>query len=400
MINKPDGMFPIDSLVLDLLFKADTKLTAQHLIDGLGGEDVLKTRTVVDPDVDMPEYELEVSPTVPLRRRGERRLLVVDSAVAPLRKNPQTDPIVARDLRPERDRLIKLVEATGARLGRMYAFGTWGDAVVVTRSARDLRGLMLLSWALDPTTDLEGRRRATPLTQAEFEEKLVAFDKRLDELDEAQVVARLAPTRSTKRGDLLVVDLLSDRDGSWDIRKSYDLEKRVAALESFARIPGARVAAAPEPAAAAPPPRPPEPRAAPPPVPSGPPITAVTVDDRVILRIPGERFDLDVARGLGMKNLDVLRPGDPVNGRLRDQIHEKGCGFVAPLSFLSEVFIEGKPLDKRRFEAESQEHAGARTLEAHLPRFGPVKVVEVRGKRWVTSEVGLPPARLLALLDS
>ena len=43
-------MFALDSLVLDLVFPADTKLNAQHLIDGLGGEDVLKTRTVVDPD--------------------------------------------------------------------------------------------------------------------------------------------------------------------------------------------------------------------------------------------------------------------------------------------------------------------------------------------------------------
>ena len=394
-------MFPIDSLVLDLLFPADTKLTAQHLIEGLGGEDVLKTRTVVDPDVEIPEYEMEVSPTVPLRRRGERRLLVVDAAVAPLRKNPRTDPIVAKDLRPERDRLVRLVQVTGARLGRMYAFGTWGDAVVVTRTARDLRGLMLLSWALDPTTDLEGRRRATPLNQAEFEEKLRSFDKRLDELDDAQIALRVAPVRADKLGALLVVDLLSDRDGSWDIRKSYEVEKRVAALESFARIPGAKVVSN-EPAqpAAAPPPPPPEPKAAPPPpVPAGPPITAVTLDDRVILKIPGERFDLDVARALGMKNLEALRSSDPVNGRTRDHIHEKGCGFVAPLSFLSEVFVEGKPLDKRRFEAESQTDDGARVLEAHLPRFGPVKVVEVQGKRWVTSEVGLPLARLLALLE-
>ena len=68
-------MFALDSLVLDLIFRADTKLTAQHLIDGLGGEEVLKTRTVVDPDLEMPEYEMEISPTVPLRRRGERRQL-------------------------------------------------------------------------------------------------------------------------------------------------------------------------------------------------------------------------------------------------------------------------------------------------------------------------------------
>jgi hypothetical protein len=136
-----------------------------------------------------------------------------------------------------------------------------------------------------------------------------------------------------------------------------------------------------------------------PPPPAGPPITALEVDGRVVLRIPAERFDLDVARALGMKNIDVLRSNDPISGKIRDTIHEKGCGFVAPLAFLSEVFIEGKPLDKRRFEAESQDVGGARVLEAHLPRFGPVRVLDVGGKRWVTSEITLDPARLLALLQ-
>jgi hypothetical protein len=264
---------------------------------------------------------------------------------------------------------------------------------------------MLLSWALEPQIDLEGRRRATPLSQREFEEKLAVFDKRLDELEERDVLARVPPARLEKRGPALapshyVVDVISDRDGSWDIRKSYELEKRLAALETFARIPGAKVTLAspepePEPEPTSAPAKAPAP---PPPAPVGPPITAVELNGRVVLRIPGERFDLDVARALGMKNLDVLRPGDQVTGRARDAIHERGCGFVAPLAFLSEVFIEGKPLDKRRFETESQDIGGARALEAHLPRFGPVKVVDVGGKRWVTSEIGLEPAALLALL--
>jgi len=100
-----------------------------------------------------------------------------------------------------------------------------------------------------------------------------------------------------------------------------------------------------------------------------------------------------------MRGLARVLGGRFIPGRLRDRIHEAGCGFVAPLAFLSEVFLEGRPLDRRRFDAEAVEIApGARALEAHLPRFGPVRVVDLGGKRWVTSEVGLAPDRLLPLL--
>src|SRR5687768_4987195 len=134
-------MFALDSLVLDLVFGQGAKLTPEILVGALGGEEVAKARLVVDPDVDLPGYEVQVSPSAPLRKRGERRLLVVDESVAPLRRDPQRDPIVPRDLRPERERLVALVTATGARFGRMNAFGSPGDAVIVARSARDVRGL-------------------------------------------------------------------------------------------------------------------------------------------------------------------------------------------------------------------------------------------------------------------
>lgn len=415
-------MFAIDSLVLDLVFGAEARPTSQALIEALGGDEVARQRLVVDPDLDAPQIELEISPTVPLRRRGERRLLIVDETVAPLRKDPRRDPIVARDLRAELERLVALVEKTGARFGRMYAFGTWAEAAVVTRSLRDMRGIFLIGWALDPTMDLEGRRRATPLSQKEFEQKLLSFDKRLDELDDATILARIPPERLQRRGTLYVLSALSDRDGSWDIRTSLDLEKRIAAYELFSLIPGARRTGAepgatgPAAGAVAPPlaparpetgrapeagqraPGPPPP--APPPEPAGPPIEAVEVDGRVVLRIPGARFHIDLTTALGRRNLDVLRKSDVIPGRLKDRIHEQGCGFVAPLEFLSEVFLEGKPLDRRTFEAQAVEASpGVRALEAHLPRFGPVRVVETGGRRYVTSETGLALDRLLPLLQ-
>jgi hypothetical protein len=413
-------MFALDSLVFDLVFGADARPTPEQLLEGLGGEEVAKKRMILDPDLDAPQYEMEVSPTVPLRRRGERRLLIVSDEA--MRKDPRREPIIPRDLRPEKDRLVALVEKTGARFGRMQAFGSWGDAAVVVRSLRDLRGLALLPWALDPTIDVDGRRRAKQLSEAEFELKIGAFERRLDELDDAQILARIPTATLEKHGSVLCVHVLSDVDGSWDVRKSYELEKRVAAWDLFARIPGARVqpeepppaAAAAEdltpaqgtvapadakptagaPAAAPPPPPPPAPEP-----PKGPPITATDVGGRLVLRIPAERFDLDSVTALGRKQVDILSSIDKVSGKDKDRIHHEGCGFIAPLEFLSEVFLEGKPLDRKRFEAEATPTSNGRALEAHLPRFGSVRVLEVGGKRYVTSELSADPAVLAKVAE-
>ena len=390
-------MFAPDSLVMDIIFPATARPTPQQVTDGLGGEDIAKSRAIVDIDLDLPQVETELSPTFLVRKRGDRRIFIVDDASPPLRKSPRTEPIVARDLRPERDRLAKLVELTGAKIGRLGAFGAWGDAVVVTRSARDLRGIMLLGWALDPTTDLDGRRRAGQLNKREFEMKLASFEKRLEELPDEMILARVPPARLERRGDLIIVDVLEPLSGHWDLRKSYELEKRVAAVELFARIPGARVAE-PEPPPPPPAAEPPEP--APPPAPVGPPITAAEVDGRLVLLIPGERFGIETITALGKRQLDFLDGKDRLTGRQRDRLHEQGGGFVAPLAFLSEVFVDGKPLDKRRFEAEAKPVApGVRVLDAHLPRFGAVRIVERNGSRWITSEVAADPAAVLAILE-
>src|SRR6185436_12683788 len=95
---------------------------------------------------------------------------------------------------------------------------------------------------------------ATPLNQREFEQKITAYPARLEELADEDILARVPPARlelfklgqpgEIGAGALLIIDVLSDRDGSWDVRKSFELEKRVAALELFARLPGARVSPA------------------------------------------------------------------------------------------------------------------------------------------------------------
>src|SRR5690349_565717 len=246
----------VDSLVTDLIFAANAALDQQTLIKGLGGEESIGTKKLLDPDMLDPRAEMELSPSMPFRRRGERRLLMIDDGLGPLRAgDPGEDPVIKIDLRPYKEALIAMCQALPVRLGRLFSLGTWGDAVLVAKTARDLRGIALLPWALDPNVDIDGKRRASRLNQQEFEAKILAYEKRLDELDEQDILAGLSVASFERRGDLLVIDVL-EADGTWDQRKSMLLEAQLSAIERFSLIPGAPAAkkvAAAAPAKAAPP---------------------------------------------------------------------------------------------------------------------------------------------------
>ena len=383
-------MLALDSLVTDLMFRGDAQLDQQQLIDALGGPEVAKQRKLLDPDMLDPRMEMELSPSIPFRRRNERRLMIIDDS-APLRADPQ-EPVVPVDLRPAKEALIAMCEALPIKLGRLFALGSWGDAVLVARSARDLRGVCLIAWALDPTTDIDGKRRANQLGRAEFEAKIMAYEKRLDELDEEDILANLPPDVAVeRRGELIIVDVLGP-DGSWDQRRSLELEASLAAIEQFSTFPGA-----PRPTLAPTPPPPPPPVAAPvapaaePPAAAGPPLTTAEVGGAVVLMFPAERFDLDIAAALGKRDWDhVIKSGDKLSGAVRDRIHKDGAGWVAPLEFLSEVFIDGKPLSRPAFDAGARAVAGGvRAIDVHFPRFGPVVLLDVPGRgRFVSSVVG------------
>jgi hypothetical protein len=396
-------MLSVDSLVIDLIFNANAQLDQQALIDGLGGEDAIGQRKMLDADMLDPRAEMELSPSMPFRRRGERRLLMIDDSVAPMRKDPNADPVIPLDLRPYKEELIKMCTALPMRLGRLFSLGTWGDAVLVARTARDLRGIALLLWALDPQVDIDGKRRASRLNQQEFEAKILAYEKRLDELDDGDILANVTGATFERRGELLVLDVL-EADGTWDQRKSLVMETQLAALDRFSLIPGApSIKRAPEPAkpaagngapaaakaaATAPAPVP-----APAPVveePKGPPVSVAEVGGKLVIVFPPERFDLDVAAALGKGDWDaVLRRSDQLPGATRDKIHRDGAAWVAPLEFLSEVFVEGKPLTRPGFDQGARPIGdGARALDVHFPRFGPVTLIDVAGKgRFVTSLV-------------
>jgi hypothetical protein len=390
-------MLQLDSIVTDLMFQSSASIDQQTLIDGLGGEDVLQTKQMLDVDRLDPRAEMELSPSMPFRRRGERRLMIIDDKATTPREDPGADPMIKADLRPFKEALIAMVQKLPVRLGRIFALGGWGDAVIVARNVRDLRGIALLAYALDPQVDVDGKRRSTPLGQKEFEAKLLAYEKRLDELDDQQIIARLSGVQFERHGDLVVVDVL-EADGTWDQRKSMMMEQQLAAWDAFSMIPGApstkkveapapnggsKPAASVAPAAAK---KPEPPKAEPKPEPKGPPINITEIDGKVVLVFPQERFDLDVAAALGKRDWDnIVRKNDNLPGAMRDKMHRDGATWVAPLEFLSEVFVEGKPLTKQQFEKEARSVDGGRAMDVHFPRFGEVVLLEIGGKRFVTS---------------
>jgi hypothetical protein len=379
-------MLAPDSLVLDFIFEAGAELQQELLITALGGEDVVASRLPLDPDRQDPRFELELAPSMPFRRRGEQRLMIIDPESAPLRTDPNVDPVARVDLRAEKARLLAVCDALPVRAARLNGLGIWGDAVLVARSARDLRGIALIAWALDPSTDIAGQPRANRLTPAEFEEKLAAYDKRLQELDEKQILSRLGPARLVRHGDYLVIDVL-DANGHWDLRDSMALEAALMSIDRFSMIPGAPqgdAAGAPAPEPASPPEPEPEPE------PAGPALGISELDGRMLLIFPRERFDLDIAAAMGKRDWEaVVRSSDPIGGRERDELFSGGAEFVAPLEFLSEVFIDGKPLSRPVFEASAENlEDGTRTLPVHCPRFGQVLLLDVpeRG-RFICSAV-------------
>ena len=71
---------------------------------------------------------------------------------------------------------------------------------------------------------------------------------------------------------------------------------------------------------------------------------------------------------------------------MRDKIQRDGAAWIAPLEFLSEVFVDGKPLTKQQFEKDARAVDGGRALDVHFPRFGDVVLLEIAGQgRFVTS---------------
>src|SRR5258708_11673119 len=128
----------MDSLVTDLIFQANAAIDQKTLIAGLGGETALESKQLLDVDRLDPRAEMELSPSMPFRHRGERRLMIIDDTTVTPRPDPAADPLIKTDLRPAKEMLIETCQKLPVRLGRLFVLGSWGDAVLVARSVRDL----------------------------------------------------------------------------------------------------------------------------------------------------------------------------------------------------------------------------------------------------------------------
>src|SRR5690606_14585095 len=119
-----------------------------------------------------------------------------------------------------------------------------------------------------------------------------------------------------------------------------------------------------------------------------PPLRAEALGQELLIVFPAERFDLEVAAALGKRDWDaILIPSDPISGAQKDILYDRGADFVAPIEFLSEVFVQGKPLSKTQFEeGASAANDGTKSMEVHFPRFGPVTLfARPDGSRYVCS---------------
>jgi hypothetical protein len=57
----------LDSLVIDLMFQASAAIDQKQLIEGLGGQDSLEAKQLLDVDRLDPRAEMELSPSMPFR---------------------------------------------------------------------------------------------------------------------------------------------------------------------------------------------------------------------------------------------------------------------------------------------------------------------------------------------
>src|SRR4249919_3605463 len=111
----------LDTLVMDLMFQASAAIDQKTLIDGLGGQEALEGKQLLDVDRLDPRAEMELSPSMPFRRRGERRLLVIDDQAITPRPDPQADSWIKNDLRSAKEALIAICQNLPVRLGRLFA---------------------------------------------------------------------------------------------------------------------------------------------------------------------------------------------------------------------------------------------------------------------------------------
>ncbi len=190
-----------------------------------------------------------------------------------------------------------------------------------------------------------------------------------------QILARLSGVSFERRGELVIVDVL-EADGTWDQRKSMLMETQLGAVGQLLddpgravdgrshrareRLPAAKVPAPPAataPAAAEPAakPEPPSPR---PHRPSRSRRARRSPSRRSTARScscsrPSASTSTSPPRSASATGTASSAAPTTCPGAMRDRMHRDGASWIAPLEFLSEVFVDGKPLTKPQFEKDA-----------------------------------------------
>ena len=153
-------MLQLDSIVTDLMFQAPRRSISKTLIEASAARTSLETKQLLDVDRLDPRAEMELSPSMPFRRRGERRLMIIDDRRRRRARIRQADPFIKADLRPFKEALIAMLpEAADAARPPVRARQLGRRGARRAQRARPARH-RLLPWALDPQVDVDGKRRA------------------------------------------------------------------------------------------------------------------------------------------------------------------------------------------------------------------------------------------------
>jgi hypothetical protein len=357
--QQQEEIFPKGALYFDLIFPAPP--APQALTQVLGRAAQMFGAVEVDEEIEA------MLPRLPMMKPTDRRLILGQVAGPSLIEN-------SPELKTFLQLMLGLIDRTGARVGTVGAWGDPGFFGAASKDRNDLAALALLGWLDADEYDLNfgttGPKATRDQKQAEFAAK---FKLIVDAKIEAQLGAMPV-------GPYFLLDLLGKLGGYGQEEYNDWLKK---CFVSF------KIVAAP------PPPKAPEP---PPEAPKNA-IRSVEVAGKTYLIIPKERVSTSLLDDLVKGRLDSFHKIDALSGKVQELIARKQVPFLAQLEFLSELFLDGKPLNKSAAQSMMQPVSdGYSTFVAHMPRFGRVRVIGRDGAWWFYSDAEEDAKTLLPLL--
>ena len=334
---------------------------------------------------------------------------------------------------------VEIAQLVQPRMAAVGVYGIYAWAMVLVEDIRWLHGLVLLDWLYNPQLDDRGEvlpeGDETPPAQL-LQAKARVFDQLWTPTRSAMLAQRLPPGALQPIDDYLALTLLG-AGGQFDPRYWQGFSMQVALAEVRA-VAAAAPGADPRQRAAPAPPPPEEPKAAAEPddgltplaralrdaerraaepevvevvgevesdeAPSGPAVRWASGSRGQLLIVPEERVDprlLKRLRESGTEGLD--RSERPSPEALQDW-RATGAHFIAEVSFLSRLFLDGTPLHRTVFDAAGVEQDGLVSLECQLPRVCRVRAVRVPRQGdavrriLVCSDVSLPVAEVASIV--